>query len=402
MGRINKVKKHSIFQQEIESSRKIEADRSLTIEERKNKRYSKIDAIFEEIADKKNRYLFYCPDIPFACSMVKIIYEYVYKLQTAGFTVRILHEVKGFKPDWLDFIWKKDLNVIYMSEKKNNRMTKPEVSFKPTDTLIIPDGFWTVMKNLYDVKTIHKVVLAFGYGGVITAEPGINWGHLGFGDVICMSQKIADDYKILWPKLNYYTIGYEIDLVTVKPIQRTDIKPVIGLMTRDREDASMFINIFYSRYPFLSMFDFKILKKLNTTQYINALKTCAGMVFIDDQSGHPAPPIEAIALDVPTISVYGRGLEHLKDQEGVYMIPVKDLYLLAEETAGFCLDWIKTPTKTIKDKKIVKNYSPDKVLSGLLTTFNLFQEKQIKTWAAVRKAVDENKLSDDFDKNSYI
>jgi hypothetical protein len=394
MGKISKVKKKSIFQQEIIAAQKNEADKALSTEERKEKRYAKLDAIFEEIADKKNRYLFYCPDIPFACSMVKIIYEYAYRLQNAGFTVRILHEVKGFKPDWLDTPWKKDLTVIYMSEKKNNKMTTPEVAFKPTDTIIIPDGFWTVMKNLYDIKTLHKVVLAFGYGGVITSEPGVNWGHLGFMDVICMSQKIADDYKVLWPRLSYYTIGYEIDLGERKSIPRNEIKPVIGIMARDREDASMFINIFYSRYPFLDMFEFKILKKLNTTQYVEALEQCAAMVLVDDQAGHPAPPIEAIALDVQTIGVYGRGLEHLKGQEGVYLIQVKDLYLLAEEVAGFCLDWIKNPTKEIKNKKIIKNYHPDKVIVSLINTFDQFQEVKIKKFAAVRTAVDDGKLSD--------
>ncbi len=394
-NKFKKKNKESVFVAELNSARKNQLDQSLTEEERKQRRYDKLDKIFENIANKKNRYLFYCPDIPFANSMVKIIYEYAYRLQKAGFTVRIMHEVKGFKPAWLDYEWKKELTIDYLQEKKNNRLTEPTFAFTPTDSIIAPDGFWTVMENLVDMRTLHKIVLAFGYGGVITAKPGLNWGALGFQDVICMSQKIADDYKSLWPNLTYYVTGYELELDLLKPLPREKIRPIIGLMTRNREDASQIINTFYARYPFIDTFEFRVLKKMTTHQYIENLKQCAVVVFVDEGAGHPAPLIEAVAMDVPVISVYGRGMEHLINQEGIIWLQNSDMFLLTETLAEFCYGWVLNPTTEIKNKEIINEYNSEKVIENLIKVFSEFQEIKTKTFIAVRNATDEGKLSDE-------
>jgi hypothetical protein len=395
MNKINKLKKKSIFATELSASRKAQFDKSLSLEERKARRYEKLEAIFSELANKENRYLFYCPDIPFANSMVKIIYEYAYRLKNLNYTVRILHEVKGFKPDWLDYEWRKDIPISYLQEKKNNRFTTPVFSFRPTDSLIIPDGFWTVMENVSQLRTLHKIILAFGYGGIITAKPGLNWGTLGFQDVICMSERIRDDYKILWPNLNYYVIGYELELDLLKPLSIEQIKPIIGVMARSREDASQLINIFYARYPFLDMFEFRILKKMTTHQYLKNLKECAVMVFIDEQAGHPAPPLEAIASNVPVIGIYGRGMDHLAQQEGCYWIQNKDIFLLAEELATFCMNWIKSLTKIIENKKILNNYKSDIIIDKLLMTFEDLQQFKVKTFVAIKEATEKGILNDE-------
>jgi len=395
MGNKFKKKKESVFVAELNAARRNQLDASLTEEERKDRRYEKLDGIFEIIANKKNRYLFYCPDIPFANSMVKIIYEYAYRLHKAGFTVRILHEVKGFKADWLNYEWKKELNIDYLQEKKNNRLTESTYSFRPTDSVIIPDGFWTVMENMAEMKTLHKIVLAFGYGGVITAKPGLNWGNLGFQDVLCVSQKLADDYKSIWPGLNYYVTGYELELDKLVAPIKEKIRPVIGLMTRNREDASQIINTFYARYRFVDIFEFKILKKLSTHQYIESLKQCAVLVFLDEGAGYPAPPVEAIAMGIPVISIYGRGMTHLANQEGIMWLPNNDLFVLTEAIANFCYGWIVNPTRVVTDKKITEGFSSDKIVTNLINTFEEFQQIKTQTFVAIKNAVDEGKLSDE-------
>src|ERR1035437_2852829 len=204
-----KTGKKSEFVKEIEDARKKQFEQSLPLEKRQEKRYDKLDTIFEEIANKSNRYLLYCPDIPFACSLVKIIYEYAKVMKDLGYTVVILHEEEGFKPNWLDFDWTKDIPKGYLSSKKDKKQAAWD--FLPSDTIIIPDGFFSIIKGFYQVNPLHKIVLAVGYNGLASMEPGMNWGGLGFKDVICISEKIRDNYKSLFPSLNYYTTNYIIN-----------------------------------------------------------------------------------------------------------------------------------------------------------------------------------------------
>jgi len=282
-----------------------------------------------------------------------------------------------------------------MSEKtKQGKYSAPVWDFKPTDTIIIPDSFWEVMKNLYDIKTLHKVVLCMGYSGLNTIEPGINWGTIGFTDVICMSENVMNDYKEMWPHLNYYLVGYPINFDKLKPINKLEQKPIIGLDCRSREDAQMIINLFYAKYPFLDLFQFKVLKKMDTASYMESIRQCACIVFVDEKAGYPAPPVEAIVADVPVIAVYGRGMKHLEKQEGITWLSTNDNFLIVDELAGFCLNWLENIPQEIQDKQVTVSFELPVVTTNLLTSMDVFQEYKIKLFTAIKSAVDEGKLSD--------
>lgn len=380
----------------LEKALKAGVESRMPEDQRKELRYRKLEEIFGNLGDKKNRYLFYCPDIPFACTLVKTIYEHVNLLNQLGFSAKVLHEVKGFKPDWLKAEWAKEVSVDYLSErKKSGAYSKPSYSFRPTDTIIVPEGFWTIMTNFVEIKSINKVVMAFGYGGLATAEPGLDWSYLGFTDVICLSERIKEDYSKIWPSLRYYVSSYSIDAKEFEPIPPTEVYPCIALSCRSREDAQTIINIFYNRYSFLDMFQFKVLKKLDTESYADQLKHSSVLVFVDEKAGHPAPPLEALACNVPTIAVFGRGLEHLGNQEGMIFLDTNDNFQITEAIAGFCLNWLQNKTTEIKDKKILEQYTVENVKANLLKTYNELQQNLVTKFAAIKAAVDEGKLSDE-------
>lgn len=395
MSNIKKNRKPSVFRKELETAFKAKKDKELSPEDRAEARYKKLDKIFDELGNKTNRYLFYCPDIPFANSMVKIIYEYSHMLNKAGYNTMVLHEVQGFKPTWLKYDWVKDIKVGYLSErKKQGGYSQPTWDFKPTDTIIIPDGFWEVMRGLYDNRTLHKVVLCLGYSGLSTIDPGVNWSYVGITDVICVSEQVKNDYQKIWPSMNYYVVGYEINFDKLTPIEKVDQKPTIGLMARSREDAQQIINLFFANYPFLDLFQFKVMKKLDTEQYFQQLRECMALVLVDEKGGHPAPYIEALAADIPVISVYGRGMSHLAQQEGIYWVNINDSFLIAEEIASLCLNWLSDKQPTIENKQILKNYESKEVLTRLVGVMDNLQEHKIKLFTAIKKAVDEGKLDD--------
>ena len=393
MGKKNRKK--SEFQKQLEAGFRTQTDMKMSEEKRKEQRYNKLERIFNEFGDNKNRYLLYCPDIPFACTLVRTVYEHARLLNELGFNAQIIHEVKGFKPSYLKVEESKGITINYLQEKdKFGKLSKPDFSFFPTDSIIIPDGFWTVMTGFINTKTLHKIVLATGYGGFYTAEPGANWSTLGFTDVLCLSEQLKEDYSKLWPELKYHVTGYSIDRESFKPLNKTEIQPSIALSCRSREDAQALINIFYSKYPFLDLFQFRVLKKLDVENYTETLKRSSCLVFVDEKAGHPAPPLEALASNVPVIAVYGRGMEHLSEQEGMIWAPTNDLFILAEMIAEFCINWLENNIAPLSVDKVLDNYDVKQVKSRLLSATKDLQAHKVKLFTAIKTAVDQGKLDE--------
>jgi hypothetical protein len=390
----NKIRPKSRFQEELSKTFKQAREEKYSPEKKKELRLSYLENVFEALGNKTNRYLFYCPDMPMASTLVKAIYQFVYLLNQSGYeNAIVLHEIKPFKATkWLDTEWAKEVPIQYIVNKPKKGITdhEPTYRFLPTDTIIIPEGFWSVMINFAEDKQIQKVVLAAGYGGIITAQEGANWGHLGFNNVICFSEKLKEDYKKVWPHLSYYVTPYIIDPEELDEAPIEEKYPAIAISARNREDAGAIINVFRSRYPFLAMFQFKVLKKLSTSEYVDVLRYCSVLVFIDEKSGHPAPPLEAIGMNIPVLSVYGRGQEHLREQEGVIWVDRNDPYDITEVLANMCIDWLENISSEIKNKDILENYSPKKVRENIVEIFNNLQENRIKFFSALKTAVESD------------
>lgn len=346
---MSKKNKESTFTQEVNKSVKRKNLEELPKDKQVEFKQNKLDNFFERFNNNSNRILFYCPDVPFAIGMVKIIYETVHFLNKNGHTAYVLHEVKGYKPNWFDEEWVKDVPVKYLSEKKNKKgkkenYTKPTFTFEPTDTIVVPDFLKNIMENFSETRPLQKVVFAFGYDGLKTLDLGTSFASYGFYNVICISQTIADDYQKLFPDLNYYVLYPYINEETFQTYEMSEyapkINPNIALNIKDRKRAQEIINIFRGRYPFLNMFDFRILKKLSVTTYAEVLRDSVVQVFDDVDAGFSLPIEEALQSGVPTITNYFRGINEVKDNEGVIIVEDDDAFLIAEKLAEICLKWL--------------------------------------------------------------
>lgn len=387
--------KKSEFQKSLDRGEKMSYDKSLSEEKRKERRYAKLEGYFNAIGEKENRYFFYCPDIPLACALVKTIYQHVTLLNEMGYKAFVMHEVKGFKPTWLKDSTINKVPTVHLSEKSvAGKYSNPTFDFTPTDSIIIPDGFWTVMEGFVEIKQVHKIVMVHGYGGIVTTQPGYNWGFLGFTDVICTSEQLKQDYQKLWPNLNYHVVPYHINDKDFEPLEAKEVFPAIGLNCRSREDAQSLINIFKNRYPFLSMFDFRILKKLDTDAYADVLKHCCLQVVVDEKAGNNPAVLEAIATNVPSLVVYGRGYQHFIDQEGVIFLDTNDHFEISEAIAHFCLGWIENETAPIVDKAILTNYTKEKAQLAMNSTIQKLQQHKVQLFTAIKQAVDAGKLDE--------
>ena len=203
-----------------------------------------------------------------------------------------------------------------------------------------------------------------------------------------------EDYESVWPFFNYHVLPYQLKEVT--PLDPLEIGPNIGLAMRDRNDAQALINLFYNKYPYLNVFQFKVLRKLDTENYLDHLKHCALMVFTDRNAGHPAPPLEAIACNVPVITPYQRGMSHLQENTNIHWVYDDDMFTLVETIKDYCLKWLENETVVVseKNKEILANYKPEVIKEKISKLFEFFQEQRVKTFSAIKTAVDTGKLDD--------
>jgi len=320
----------------------------LSPEDKAERELNLINDFIQGIDEKTNRILFYCPDMEFPSRSLVTIYQFSNLLNKLGYNSIVLHEEYGFKPTWLDTKFE-HLQVQYLSSKKDKikKQNKSHASFtfKANDTVIVPDGFWYIMENLAEEKTIEKIVLLMSYEGLGTMKNYYNWYHFGFKKAISVGQNLMIDHQTLFPYIKFEHIPYVID--EAKPIEnKTEIKPEIGLFVRNKREAAQIINAFVNKYPMLSVWQFKVLRKLNSNNYIDQLAKSAILVVHDPMSGCVVPPLEAISVNIPVLLAKTRNVEHLQSADNIIACD-DSIFAVVDELAAFCYNWMFESNETI-------------------------------------------------------
>jgi len=164
-----------------------------------------IEQVFYELSEKKNRYIFFCPDLAAVNNLAKLIYETAYEVKSLGYEVLVLHEIDGFKCKWLfsqkEYRHLKEIKTDYIITKKSSKSkkTKSNYAFKPSDTIIIPDQFQEMVDNLLDVKILQKILLVSSYASIYHLSPGYNYSNLGINKVLFTEDKLYNDYCKIFP-----------------------------------------------------------------------------------------------------------------------------------------------------------------------------------------------------------
>lgn len=346
------------------------------------------EELLEGLSQKRNRFLFYCPDVPHPVGLVYMIYQHAKALQKLGFAAEIIHEVSGYKPNWIFEFEQRygDIKRHYLTSK--TKKTKGSFKFRPTDTVIVPDAFFSVMQHFHEVQQVQKVVLIASYGGMATIEPGVSWQHLGFHDAIGVSDKVIEDYRNLYPGITYHKAGYWIDQqIFAKPNDK-EKQPVIAFSCRNREDAQRIINIFYNRYPFLDMFQFDIVKRKTQKQYANCLQNSAILVLCDEKSACPQWPLESLACNTPVIAIGGRGYAQFADHPDVTLLDTNDDFYVAEVLAQFCLRWLEIPHMGYEvNKAILDQYAEEGFRGDIKVAYQALHENVVKRFAALKNTL---------------
>jgi len=344
-------------------------------QEFKNKRYDDLDdnkkneiklnsvnIIMKEITDNKNRYIFYCPDIALVNPLVKLVYEVALEVKKAGHNVVILHELAGFKAHWLydheDYAEYKSIPVDYIINKvsKKSKRQKNMYSFRASDTLVVTDAYQDMLENILSeesLKLVQKIVIVTGYMGLSSLQPGMDYNRLNVNSLVFFDENVKADYDELFNTKSYlinnYPVSNGFNREVIKP---GEVYPVIGITSIGNNDkAQQLINVFYNRYPNLSMFTFKVISRDNMESFIDNLSTSAAIVVLDknivtkqmiyeylNMGGTPILPKRREFSDNPILTKN--------------FVVEDDIFDMASTIANFCQYWLSTPTSEIKKSMI--------------------------------------------------
>ena len=229
------------------------------------------------------------------------IYEHVKLLNELGYNAKILHEKNDYKlrgdeagmgiSDWLG---EEYASLPHASIESQN------LNIEPTDFIIIPEIFSSIMDQ---IKTFpcRKIVFSQSYDYLLELLPiGKRWDiDYGFGHVITTSQKQSEYLKNLFPLIKTHVVPVSIPTYFT-PNQKPKI-PVIGILTRNQNDAAKIAKSFYLQYPLYKWVSFRELRGLTRKQFADELSKCCLAVWVDDVSGFGTFPLEAMECNTPII-----------------------------------------------------------------------------------------------------
>jgi len=395
------MKEESVFSKRFKQELKQKEFNNLSENKKLEQRIKVLETIFLELGDKQNRYIFYCPDISVVNNLVKTIYQFAYTVKNLGYNVVILHEIKGFNCKWLleQYPEYKQLNLEYVIFKRGKKAKKETnlYSFKPTDTLFIPDVFQEILENILEAQTIQKVVLITGYTGIGALPMGYDYKSLGVEHLIYLNPILADDYNFFKNNENNYIVdSLPIDRELFSPVDPLEVMPIICVSKIANDKlAQQVINIFYNKYPHLNFFSFKVLDRTNYVNYIQCLKYSCLFINLDETVGFNQPYYEAINMGVPTATYVRRELKfENKEFTEEIMSFDKDPFEIADFIAQYCNYWLNNPTsiftENIKElSNIVKieKYTTVNLEKQLKKVIENLQETRIKFFSAFKNSI---------------
>lgn len=396
----------SLFDQRLTNAFKKQKEDLLSEKEKQDFRLKTLEDIFFQLGNKENRFIFYCPDIVVVNDIVKTIYDIALEVSNLGIQVVVLHEINGFRCKWLadkEFDLKYgSLNIEYVIQKVSKKSKKEthQYSFKPSDTIIVPDVFQEVFDNLFEVKLVQKVLLVTGYSGISALPNGSNYTQLGVSGFLFLEKKLKDDYEELFHiQNNSYLLEYKVDkkIFDNSNVKAREVYPVITISNIGNVKLSQqVINIFYNLYPNLGMFSFKLISRENYSDYLETLKHSCLHLILDEQLGFKKALYDIINMGVSVATFSRRELEYDKDLKEFVEMFNEDPFVIAQFLGQYCSFWLDNPSsvvldevKGLKDRLKLETYTNESFHNSVQSSFKGLQEERIKFFSSIKSTVEK-------------
>ena len=326
----------------------------------------KVKQSIQVLRDKQARIYFLVQDTKGnAKASVRYIYQMAQTLKDNGFNPIILHE----KADYSGVIaW---LDEEYMS-LPHKAIEGQNLEISPEDFLIIPELFGYVMDQVKQLPCA-KIVLTQQYSHMLeTLQPGQSWNQFGFMKCLTTSNKQKEYIERVMRQSSFDVIEpYITD--SFKP-KSTPAMPIIGIHTKEQNDAINIIKTFYLKFPQYRWFTFRDLRGLSEKEFAKSLSDCFLSVWIDDDSAFGTFPLESMKSGVPVIGkVPNIPSDWMTEQNGIW---ITDKTLFVDVIADYIQNWLEdniNPEIQDEMKKTVEQFSnKQKFDSSVVTLFSTY------------------------------
>lgn len=341
----------------------------------------KLNLSIQNLKEKKSRIYFFTQDTKGnARGSIRYIYQMAMTLKNNGFNPIILHE----KNDYIGVA--KWLGSDYMEKIPHQSIENKNLEISPEDFLIVPEIFGFVMEQVSKLPCA-KIVLTQSYAYMLeTLQPGHTWSQHGFFKCITTSGTQKEYIEKVMRQASVDIIEpYISEFFTPKSLPPM---PIIGVHTREQEDALNLIKTFYLRFPQYRWFTFRDLRGLSEKEFANSLKDCFLSIWVDNKSGFGTFPLESMACNVPVLAkIPDLSPSWMNPDNGIW---ITDLTLMTDFIADFIQNWLednikpelygkmKETAEKFNNKQIFENKVLDLFSNYLKTRTEQFEEQLSK------------------------
>ena len=300
-----------------------------------------------------------------AKASVRYIYQMAKTLKDNGFNSIILHE----KADYSGVIAWLDEEYMSLPHKAIEGQT---LEISPEDFLIIPELFGYVMDQVKQLPCA-KIVLTQQYSHMLeTLQPGQSWNQFGFMKCLTTSNKQKEYIERVMRQSSFDVIEPYITN-SFKP-KSTPAMPIIGIHTKEQNDAINIIKTFYLKFPQYRWFTFRDLRGLSEKEFAKSLSDCFLSVWIDDDSAFGTFPLESMKSGVHVIGkVPNISPDWMTEQNGIW---ITDKKLFVDVIDDYIQNWLEdniNPEIQDEMKKTVEQFSDkQKFDSSVVTLFSTY------------------------------
>lgn len=335
-----------------------------------NEKISKIENIISNIENKKSKFFFFIPNIQTPNSTMYQIYLNATVISEMGYESIILTESDSeyVKPYFVD----PDLMKMKHSTVSNR------INISPEDFLIIPEIFTNVMEQLKNFNC-EKIVLLQSLDYALHAlTPGVQWSDFGITKILTISDPLKNMVHDFFGE--YYNIKkYDIGIPDLFKNDNNIKKPIISFVTRNGNDITDVIKLFYLKYPHFRFITFQELSGLDRDTFAKKVKESFACVWIDNISTFGTFPLECMKAGTIPIGVVPRiDHEYIDDFTGIW---VYDLFKLPDMIGVLITKYLED---TIPDDFITKmeevssKYSMENSKNTISKAYEEFLNERLK------------------------
>ena len=228
------------------------------------------------------------------------IYEHVKKLRELGYNAQILHDKNDYK-------LREDENGMGIAEWMGEEYANlPHISIEsqtlqvgPSDFVIIPEAFASIMKNTANFPC-KRIVFLQSYEYIFEMlEIGEGWEQFGIKDVITTSKNLSNYVNSLFRGLTT-----DIIPVSIPDFFKDSDKPkvpTVAMCARDKRELLKIVKIFYQKYPHYRFITFRDMSGMSREDFAGELSKCFLSVWVDEMSSFGTFPLESMKVNNPVI-----------------------------------------------------------------------------------------------------